>query len=340
MVELTRNKVAALKRLSDENGIIGALAIDQRGSLKKMIAAGNSRSIGDEGIVRFKELVSEELTPYATSILLDPEYGLPAAKVRHSDAGLLVAYEKTGYDAAAVGRLPDLLTDWSVRRLKEAGADAVKFLLYYDVDEDEKINDFKHVYMERVGSECAAEDIPFFLEIVTYDAKNDDVKSLEYAKVKPYKVIEAMKEFSKPQYKVDVLKVEVPVNMNFVEGYTEGLAAYSREEAAAYFKEQSEATNLPFIFLSAGVSAELFQQTLTFAKESGSTFNGVLCGRATWKYGVAPFAEYGEQAGRVWLKDIGKKNILKLNMVLKETASSWFDKITWCDLSEDGTICV
>ncbi|MEI5925531.1 tagatose-bisphosphate aldolase [Bacillus albus] len=328
MLKLTNNKLAALKRLSDENGIIGALAIDQRGSLKKMIVAGSENNVGDEGIIRFKELVSEELTPYATSILLDPEYGLPAAKVRHSDAGLLVAYEKTGYDATTEGRLPDLLPEWSVRRLKEAGADAVKFLLYYDVDEDEKINDYKHVYMERVGSECAVEDIPFFLEIVTYDAKNDDVKSMEYAKVKPHKVIEAMREFSKPQYKVDVLKVEVPVDMQFVEGYADGETAYSKEKAAAYFKEQSEVTNLPFIFLSAGVSAELFQETLMFAKKSGSTFNGVLCGRATWKNGVAQFAKNGEQAGRSWLQENGRENIQRLNIVLKETACPWFAKIS------------
>ncbi|QIZ07191.1 tagatose-bisphosphate aldolase [Priestia megaterium] len=327
MLELTNNKLAALKRLSDENGVIGALAIDQRGSLKKMIAAGSTKNVGDEGIIRFKELVSEELTPYSTAILLDPEYGLPAAKVRSKFAGLLVAYEKTGYDATTVGRLPDLLPEWSVKRLKEAGADAVKFLLYYDVDEDEKINDYKHVYMERVGSECAAEDIPFFLEIVSYDAKNDDVKSKQYAKVKPHKVIEAMREFSKPQYNVDVLKVEVPVDMNFVEGYTDGETVYSKEEAAAYFKEQSEATELPFIFLSAGVSAEIFQETLKFAKESGSTFNGVLCGRATWKNGVEPFASNGEQAGRAWLQENGKKNIEELNAVLKESASSWFDKV-------------
>ena len=97
-----------------------------------------------------------------------------------------------------------------MKRLKAAGADAIKFLLYYDFDEDEKINNYKHVYMERIGSECAAEDIPFFLEIVTYDAENDDAKSKEYAKIKPHKVIEAMKEFSKSQYQVDVLKVEVP----------------------------------------------------------------------------------------------------------------------------------
>ncbi|MED4206348.1 tagatose-bisphosphate aldolase [Neobacillus mesonae] len=338
MLYLTKNKAEALKRLSDENGIIGALAIDQRGSLKKMIAAGGSHTVGDEGIIRFKELVSEELTPYATSILLDPEYGLPAAKVRHPEAGLLVAYEKTGYDANAAGRLPDLLEEWSVRRLKEAGADAVKFLLYYDVDEDEKINEFKHVYMERVGSECAAEDIPFFLEIVTYDANNDDVKGLDYAKVKPHKVIEAMREFSKPQYKVDVLKVEVPVNMKFVDGCGDGESAYSKEKAAAYFKEQSDATHLPFIFLSAGVSAQLFQETLRFAKESGSTFNGVLCGRATWKDGVAPFAHNGEQAARTWLQGTGTQNIQELNQVLKQTASPWFDKVMHGDGSSASLV--
>lgn len=327
MLKLTKNKVEALNRLSDENGIIGALAIDQRGSLKKMIAAGSTTDIGDKGIIRFKELVSEDLTPYATSILLDPEYGLPAAKVRDKDAGLLVAYEKTGYDATEPGRLPDLLPEWSVKRLKAAGADAIKFLLYYDVDEDNKINEQKHIFMERVGSECLAEDIPFFLEIVTYDAQNEDVKGTAFAKVKPHKVIEAMKEFSKPDYNVDVLKMEVPVNMNYVEGYAEGEVVYTKQEALDYFKEQSDATDLPFIFLSAGVSAKLFQETLKFAKEAGSTFNGVLCGRATWSEGVAPFATKGEEAGRNWLRSVGKQNIEELNEVLKTTAISWHDKV-------------
>ncbi len=70
--------------------------------------------------------------------------------------------KKTGYDASEPGRLPDLLEEWSVKRLKDLGADAIKFLLYYDVDEEEKINEYKHVYMERIGSECEAEEIPFF----------------------------------------------------------------------------------------------------------------------------------------------------------------------------------
>ncbi|CQR46286.1 Tagatose 1,6-diphosphate aldolase 2 [Paraliobacillus sp. PM-2] len=329
MLTLSENKYNALKRLSDEKGVIGALAIDQRGSLKKMISEGSGKE-DDQGIIRFKELISEELTPYATSILLDPEYGLPASKVRDQDAGLLLAYEKTGYDATQPGRLPDLLEEWSVRRIKEAGADAVKFLLYYDVDEDEAINELKHVYMERVGAECLAEDIPFFLEIVSYDATNSDAKGKAFAKVKPHKVNKAMEEFSKPQYNVDVLKVEVPVNMNYVEGYAsdETEVVYTKQEAANYFKEQSQATHLPFIFLSAGVSAQLFQDTLTFAAEAGSTFNGVLCGRATWKNSVTPFATEGEETARQWLKDTGRSNIEELNVVINQTAKSWYDKVT------------
>lgn len=327
MHKVNQEKYEALKRLSNENSVIAALAIDQRGSLKKMIASGSPKKVGDEGIIQFKELVSEELTPYSSSILLDPEYGLPASKVRAENAGLILAYEKTGYDATQPGRLPDLLEEWSAKRLKEQGADAVKFLLYYDVDDDPKVNEFKHVYMERVGSECLAENIPFFLEIVTYDDKIGDEKGEKYAKVKPHKVIDAMKEFSKVRYNVDVLKVEVPVNMNFVEGYAEGEVVHSRKDALQFFKEQSEATHLPFIFLSAGVSAQLFQETLRFAKEAGSTFNGVLCGRATWKNGVNVYASEGKENGRTWLRSEGKANITELNDVINETANSWTEKI-------------
>lgn len=324
MKTISAGKKAYLKQMTNDEGIIGALAIDQRGALKKMI--GKYKEATTEDVIKFKELVSQQLTPYASAILLDPEYGLPAAEVRDNDCGLLLAYEKTGYDATTPGRLPDVLNVWSVKRLKESGADACKFLLYYDVDEPDEINEQKRAYMERIGSECTAEDIPFFLEIVSYDAEITDTTSLDYAKVKPRKVIEAMREFSKERYQVDVLKVEVPVNMNFVEGYGQEIG-YSQSEAAAYFKEQSEATDLPFIFLSAGVSAELFQETLRFAKQSGSSFNGVLCGRATWANGVESFVKEGEASAIDWLSDQGKLNIEELNAVLKETATSVYTNV-------------
>ena len=325
-MKLNKNKRKYLENLSDENGFISALAIDQRGALKKMINKHQKEEATAEQIKEFKTLVSEHLTKYSSSILLDPEYGLEASKMRDKNAGLLLAYEKTGYDANAVGRLPDCLVEWSAKRLKEEGADAVKFLLYYDVDENEEINIQKKAYMERIGAECIAEDIPFFLEILSYDCNIDDNSTAEYAKVKPRKVIEAMKEFSNPRYNVDVLKVEVPVNMKFVEGFSDGEAVYTEEEAANYFKLQDEATQLPYIYLSAGVSAKLFQDTLKFAHDSGAKFNGVLCGRATWANGVEIFTKEGEKAAIEWLNTVGKKNIEELNEIVKKTATSWKEK--------------
>ena len=328
-LRISHEKLAHLKNLSAENGIIGALAIDQRGSLKKILAGGAQAVSGDEALIEFKQLISSQLTPYATSILLDPEYGVPATKLRASECGLIVAYEKTGYDATTEGRLPDLLPNWSAKRIKELGADAVKVLIYYDVDDKPEINDIKQAWVERVGSECLAEDIPYFLEILTYDTKRASVVDADYAKVKPYKVNEAMKLFSEPRYNVDVLKVEVPVNMHFVEGFAkDGVEpVYSLAEAKAFFKEQSDATHLPFIFLSAGVSAELFQETLKVAHEAGSQFNGVLCGRATWKEAVTVFADQGADAARAWLDETGRQNINDLNRVLRETAVSWMEKL-------------
>lgn len=308
-------KQEKLKRLCDKNGIIGALAIDQRGALRRML--GEDTPV--EQLETFKVLVSKYLTKYASSILLDPELGWKAAEARDKNAGLLVAYEKTGYDRTVPGRYPDLVENVSVQRLKANGADAVKVLLYIDIDEDRAVNDVKEAFIERIASECKAEDIPFFLELVSYDAKVTDEK--EYAKLKPRKVIEAMKLYSQERFGVDVLKVEVPVNMKYVEGFAENEVLYTKEEAAAFYKEQSDATSLPFIFLSAGVSAQLFQDTLRFAKESGSTFNGVLCGRATWAGATKAYQEGGEAATIKWLETIGKQNIVELDAVLQETAT-------------------
>lgn len=325
----TAKKYAALEKMSDKNGVIAALAIDQRGSLKKMLAAAANKPANEEDIVEFKKAIASELTPYASAILLDPEYGLPASKLRAAGSGLLVSYEKTGYDATEPGRLPDLISVWSVRRLKEAGADSIKFLLYIDPDEDKSIIDQKEAFVERIGDECVAEDIPFFVELVTYDDSIGDVKSAEYAKVKPHKVIEAMKEFSKPKYNIDVLKVEVPINLDYVEGFNgDNPVVYTKDEAIKYFKEQSDATNLPYIFLSAGVTAKAFRDELHLAKDADAKFNGVLCGRATWRGAIEPFAKDGEEAGKKWMNDQGKKNIEELNEVLAETATSWKEKVS------------
>src|SRR5665811_1162136 len=161
-MKLTPGKLAGMKAVSNERGVIAAAAMDQRGSLQKSLAKEKGSAVSDAMMEEFKTLVSEVLTPHATAILLDPEWGLPASKRRAKNAGLLLAYEKTGYDKTGPGRLPDLLDHWSVRRLKEAGADCIKILLYYAPSDSTDINTRNHAWVERIGDECRANDIPFF----------------------------------------------------------------------------------------------------------------------------------------------------------------------------------
>ncbi len=325
-MKMTEQKKKYMDRLSNQDGIISALAFDQRGALKKLMGRYSDEVPSAEKMAEIKTIVAEELTPYASSILLDPEYGLPASRHLAKDTGLLLAYEKTGYDVSSNERLPDCLDTWSVRRLKKYGADAVKFLLYYDAYGNEETNQKKQAYIERVGAECAGEDIPFFLEILSYDEKVTDTASVEYARLKPHKVIEAMKVFSAPRFGIDVLKVEVPLNMNYVEGFGGSEILYTAEEAREWFALQEEAAGLPYIYLSAGVSADLFCRTLEFAKEAGAEFSGVLCGRATWAGSIEPFMKEGSEAAREWLRNEGRNNIQTLNEVLERTAVPWSEK--------------
>src|SRR5579872_7457684 len=239
---LSAGKLKYLKDLSNKDGIIAAAAMDQRGSLQKSLAAAkgvDAKSITWDMMSEFKTAVTRILTPHASAILHDPEYGLDAAKARASNAGLLLAYEHSGYDNTKPGRLPDLLPHVSAKRIADWGADAVKILIYYHPGDDASVNDIKHAFIERIGAECETYEIPFFLEFVGYDPAGGDEKGLEYAKSKPEIVRKSMEEFSKPQYKVDVLKVEVPVNAEYVEGSSvfKGQKAYTREEALKHFRE-------------------------------------------------------------------------------------------------------
>src|ERR1700749_978400 len=177
MIKLTPGKLAGLKAVSDHRGVIAAAAMDQRGSLQKSLAKERGAAADAHDLEEFKTLVTSVLTKHASAILLDPEFGLPASKQRNGK-GLLLAYEKTGYDATTPGRLPDLLDHWSVGRLKDAGADCIKILLYYTPFEKADVNDLKHAWIQRIGDECRTHDIPFFLEFVGCDAEGGDEKSV------------------------------------------------------------------------------------------------------------------------------------------------------------------
>ena len=330
-LKLSAGKQKGLAALSTERGIIAALAIDQRSALRKLFAKASGRSeaeISTEEMEEFKTHVSRILTPHASAILLDPEFGLPAAAQRARNAGLLLAYEKTGYDKAIPGRLPATLEGFSVSRLREEGADAIKVLLYYSPFSEAEINAKKCAWVTRIGAECAESAVPFFLEIVSYHDEMDE-KGPEFALIKPDSVTRSVEEFCKPRYAVDVIKIGVPVNMKYVDSASApvGTALYSRSQAIAYFKRASDACSLPFIYLSEGVTNEIFADALSIAAEAKSAFSGVLCGRATWQEGVGVFVKEGADALDEWLRQDGVKNIENVNARLA-AARPWQEKFT------------
>lgn len=323
-----KDKERRLQALSTPDGIIAALAMDQRRSLRGMIA-GAARTapeqIEDTRLSEFKSAVTRLLSPHASAVLLDPEYGLEAARLRADACGLLLAYEADGYENPRPHKMPALLPRYSVRRLRELGADGIKILLSYTPFEDEAANEEKCAMVERIGHECEAAAIPFFLEPVGYDPGGRDPKSFEFAQRKPEIVIRSMEEFSKPFYKVDVLKVEFPVNAAYVEGSAvySGRRAYDREEALELFRRADAVAGCPYIYLSAGVSSAEFTESLRLAGEAGARFSGVLCGRATWQGGAAEYARGGLARLEEWLTTEGTRTIRAVNECLRAATPRW-----------------
>jgi tagatose 1,6-diphosphate aldolase len=331
-MKISEAKAVRLRRLATDKGVIAALAIDQRKSLRMMIAAAagvDTEAISHQQLLEFKSAVTRILTSHASAVLIDSEFGADAFADRAHSCGLLTTYEMDGYENPRPHRMLALLPELSVRRLREMGSDGIKILLSYTPYDDAAWNDHKLAMIERIGAECEANDMPFFLEPVGYDVSGADVKGFEYAKRKPDIVLRTIEELSKDMYKVDVLKVEFPVNAEYVEGSSvyAGRTAYTREQALEWYRRVDTVAQRPYIYLSAGVGASQFREQLLLSAESGSRFSGVLCGRATWQDGVPVYAKQGGEALERWLSEQGVANIQAVNDCLR-SARPWH---AWVD---------
>jgi tagatose 1,6-diphosphate aldolase len=192
-------------------------------------------------------------------------------------------------------------------------------MVYYDPFDDDDVLERKHAFVERVGAECAAEGVPLFLEPMSYSDRGE--APLERARRKPEVLRRTVAEFSKPRYRVDVLKIEFPLEIALVAGIepaSERPPLYDRAEAMAELQRATAEAAIPFVFLSAGVDMRQFAASLILAGEAGVPFGGVLCGRATWKGGIERYAVGGAEPLRAWLLDEGLSNIRALNEVVAQ----------------------
>lgn len=325
---MSKGKFRRMMEVSDDKGIINAMALDQRGSLVKGMKKASEKygkTFTMDMVYDFKRIVSGELSALSSAVLLDEQMGFKGIEAKSPDTGLIMSYEKTGYDADTPGRLPSLIPEQSAQIMIERGANALKVLVYYNPNDPDEINDVKKAFAERYGTEGLAAEVPTFFEIVTYDDKLDS-KSLDFAKIKPELVLKSMKEFTQDKYHIDVLKMEVPFNPTYVQGWTDSDEyAYTEDQAKGYLKELSAEATRPYIFLSAGVPTPIFQRELKLAGDAGAKFNGVLSGRATWLESVDIWIKDGEKGLVDWLKDKGTRNVKELTEILGQNATPWFD---------------
>lgn len=304
---LTPGRWRGLLETSNRQDQFTILAFDQRGSLTDMMPTGWTY----DDVVEVKREAAEVYSKHASAMLLDPIYGLNAATALDRGCGLIVALEKSGYTGDSTYRRIEFYPEWTVRKIKLMGAVGVKLLIYYHPHAGALTEEIETL-VQNVTAECHANDIPLFLEPVTYSLKADVAKSSrEFATELPALVRETAERLSR--FKPDILKMEFPMDAKFdSDPNTWGAAC------AAI----SEASEVPWVLLSAGVNFDVFEQQVRVACENGAS--GFLAGRAIWKEGAAMPA-----ADRLkFMSDKGVARLQKLIDVTQQHARPWTDFYT------------
>ncbi len=330
-IRISAGKLRGLGRIADERGRFRMLAIDQRGSLKRMLERSLSREVKYNDLAAIKRVIVKTLAPYSSAVLIDPVYGYPEAiKYFPKKVGLLIASEETGAEkvgATGEERKSRLIDGWSVSKTRRLGADAVKLLVYYRTDVSPKVIQHQQELVAQVGRECQNHDIPFVLEVVSYPFQNGEAKDTpSYAKRKPQMVFDAVHEFSKEKYKVDLLKVEFPADLKFCREFADGAfdaqkreSVYTLSDVNDFCRRVTELSRVPWVVLSAGVDIREFIENVAIATKNGAS--GFLCGRAIWQGCVQFYPDL--EAMEQWLLTTGVDNFLRLYSA-SEAATPYF----------------
>jgi tagatose 1,6-diphosphate aldolase len=280
MMNISIGKLRGLQQLADSKDIMTMCAIDHRGALKRALNEKNPDAVSYQDMVDFKLDLCQAVAPFASAILLDPEYGAGqaiAAGLLPGPKGLLVSMEKTGYVGDRTARITELLPGWSVKKVKKMGASAVKLLIYFRPD----LKDIASKQLDlvaRLADQCLEEDIAFLVEPVSYPIEKERINqggtsSKKFAEIKPGLVIETARQIT--ALPIDVLKAEFPADIKFEqdEGKLLGLC-----------QELNRASRLPWVLLSAGVDFESFKKQVKIACKAEAS--GFLAGRALWQEGA------------------------------------------------------
>ena len=308
-------KLIHIKKLCNDQGHLQMLAIDQRPPIFNLIRE-KKKAYTYKDVVDFKKQISLNLSQHSTAILMDPVYSVPNLIPSSKSKGLIVTLEDHNFIEKGKGRYFKNIKNWTVEKIKRIGGDAVKVLAWYRPDADQKSIKHQKKYIETIGKQCERYDIPFLLELLVYPFRNEIGYSKDYKEQldkNQNHVIDSVKEFSKTKYKVDIFKLESPVDSDKLQN---GKFTKTTEDA---FKQLSKVTgNIPWVMLSSGMSKRSFLNCLKLAYKNGAS--GYLAGRTIWLDAFRDYPNYKKITTKLNKESVSY--VKKLNELTKKNALS------------------
>lgn len=297
------------------------LAIDQRGSIKKMLAKvlnTEPNEVPRQAISTAKRLIVEALAPEATAVLIDPEYGFDGGyQAIPKNVGKLLTLEKSGGEKVIINGIQEertvLLDSWSVEKALQNSADAVKLLVPYHPNASEETKKYQESLVRQVGLECASHNLPLLVEFTSYPVGSspDQLKDERLTIV-----AETARLFDRSDLGITIHKVEFPGDIN----------RHLNQQLIESCQRVDQSVTKPWVLLSAGVEFDIFEREVAIACSNGAS--GFLAGRAIWQEAVGLYDPHdaGQLKMREWLREIGLDRLRRLKKA-GQNARSFSERI-------------
>ncbi|MFQ5851474.1 MAG: hypothetical protein ACE5JU_12905 [Candidatus Binatia bacterium] len=299
-LNLSPGKLMGFRCVADASGRFKVLALDQTGVFRKAFGSDALR------VSQAKLKLTRIIGPYASSVLLDvPTSARQAINVGAlpREVGLVVRLEK----ACQPGDYGFEETGWTVAKIKRMGANAVKLLVYMDVD-DEKYTSAQLDFIKRTCEACREQDILLMTEELSYprlDASEPNNRSPAYLERRVRNILRSA-ELIGPY--TDVLKLEFP--------------------GERHLDELNQVAERPWVLLSAGVDFEVFKEQVEASMKGGAS--GIMAGRAIFKEWLDPGSQ--DFQSNSYLEGEAVRRIRELVGIVEREATSWLHRY---DLSHD-----
>ncbi|MBT0956726.1 tagatose 1,6-diphosphate aldolase [Alphaproteobacteria bacterium KMM 3653] len=296
-------------------GPVYGVAVDQGSGLEAAIREARGASAREDDLLTFKRIVVETLSPEATTLLVDSTFGRELLPSYDAACTKMLAFEADVYKITDEERITALPENLEVSDFPGLGAKVLKFFLYYGPNDPAELNQRKFDLVADVGQRCRDAGVSFLFEPIVYDRDLPDGTSKEFAMAKPELVRAATKSFADPRFGVDILKVEIPVNFNYVDGVGSSVMTHAAAEEA-FLAAAEAAGDIPLLYLSAGVTYEQFRDALAFGKAAGVKALGFMCGRAIWSDAIGIYGASGPEAMAEWMQSTGRERLSGLKAAI------------------------